>query len=124
MIMLTGCANKIIFSEIDEVKYIKDNKDNINSVIFSRVSLGGQECFLVDIKEAYDLFTNVEYAKESNISVTDDYISYTFIFNDGTKKVFNFENKYFEYKNNNYTLDNFSHISTSSEELIECETTK
>lgn len=121
-LLLVGCTReKINFNEFEEVKYIEKNKDNISSVIIHKTTLGSNDCYEVDKDLAYDSIINIKIVKKSNISVTDDYLSYTFIFNDGTKKEFSFEGDYLNYKKENYTINNFNLLSLKEKDLIECE---
>lgn len=121
--ILTGCANnKVVdFQESENVKYINENKSDISSVIVHKITSEINECYSADIEEAYKAINNIEIIKKTNISVTDDYLSYRFIFNGGEEKSISFEAKYLNYNNKNYIIDNFPAVILSEENIVKCE---
>lgn len=121
LLLVSGCSfNKINFQEFEEVKYLNDYKDNISSVIVHKTTLGSNDCYNIDIEKAFISINNIEIEKKSNISVTDDYLSYIFNFNDDTDITFSFEGKYLHYKDNNYKIDNFKIVDLNEENIVEC----
>lgn len=123
LISLTGCFgnNLLKFQDIDEIKYINENKDNISSIVVHKVTLGSNDCYNVDIDEGYEVINKIIITKKSNIFVTDDYLSYTFKFNDDTSKTVNFEGDYLVIGRESYSVDNFPQIKLEEENIIECQ---
>lgn len=122
MILLSGCSKKELldFQEISEMEYINENKSAISSVVVHKTTLGSNDCYSIDIEEAYQIINEIEIIKKSNISVTDDYLSIIFEFNDEIEKTISFEGKYLVNNNKNYEINNFPQIELMKENIIEC----
>jgi len=105
---------------INKQKYIMDNKDKIVSVEGNHVTLGGQECYKLDNTKAYNLFTGIEKVTISNTSMTDNYYTYRFIFNDDSKVVFSFSGPYYEEGSKTYNLIDFKHMVYEETDIIPC----
>ena len=122
IMLIVGCTNQdsLNFKDLDEMKYIEDNKDNIVSIILHKTTSESHNCYSVDIDKAYESIKNIEIVKKSNISVTDDYMSYIFTFKDGSKKAFSFEGSYLYYKGNSYTINNFNGFDVSKYNTVKC----
>ncbi|HPE15207.1 MAG TPA: hypothetical protein PLT65_05235 [Bacilli bacterium] len=123
LISVTGCKTKglLYFQDIQEIKYINENKDNISSVVVHKTTLASNDCYKVDIDEAYEKINKIKIIKKSNIFVTDDYLSYNFKFDDETKKTVYFEGKYLVIDKESYTIENFPQIELKEENIIECQ---
>lgn len=121
MLLLVGCTNqKYNIKDQEQVKYINDNYNDIATVHVHKTTNGSNDCYNVDIKEAYDAINNIEIVKKSNISVTDDYMSYIFYFKDGTSKLVSFEGQYLRYEKENYQIKNFNQVELNTEDIVEC----
>lgn len=121
--LLVGCLNKppMEITDTEQVIYINKNINNITKVIVHYTTNGSNNCYNVNINEAYNAINNIKIIKKSNISVTDNYLSYTFIFKNKTKKTVSFEGDYLNYKNNTYTIDNFNKVELNEKNIVKCE---
>ncbi len=123
LISITGCKTKdlLSFQDIQEIKYINENKASISSIVVHKTTLASNDCYKVDVEEAYKIINNIKIIKKSNIFVTDDYLSYIFIFNDETKKSVYFEGKYLVTNKESYNIENFPQIELKEKNIIECQ---
>lgn len=123
LVLIIGCKNKELLEikDIPEIKYISENKNNIITVIVHKTTLGSNNCYNVDVETAFDRINQIIITKKSNISVTDDYLTYIFIFDDNKKESIHFEGKYLVNNKESYTIENFPQIELKEEDIIDCQ---
>ena len=98
------------FQNMEEFQYLKDNKENIESVSIRKQIEGDRKVYNVDINKAFDIINNIKIKGKSNISITDNSLAYIFKFKDSTEISFSFEGKYFHYMNENYEIEGYKTI--------------
>lgn len=122
IIVLIGCSKKEVlnFKDTSDVKNIIDNKSSIVKAIVRKTTIGSRNCYNVPVNDAYDAITNMKILDKSNISVTDDYMSYIFEFDNGTKQYFSFEGDFYVYNKENYEVD-FKQLDLNEDDMYECD---
>lgn len=112
--ILCGCQKEIInFKYTDYYEYMIDNVNEIEKVTMTTVTELGKMCYdVTNYKEiVYDSIINTVIIKESNIRTTDDDLSYTFNFNDGTIVSYSYEGRNLIYNNKQYEIESYYKIS-------------
>lgn len=115
-LLLCACAEPKPENVIEDIafsqkqRYIREHLNSLQSVTQYHVTLGGDVETPLEPREAADSFLGVETVAFSGISVTDDYYTYSFLFDNGEEICFNFENIYYCEGPNTYMLEGFSHF--------------
>jgi hypothetical protein len=112
-----------VINDIDFIKklnYLKNNKDNLVNVVGRHVTLGDTVCYQLDSIKAYNLFTGIKEVTISNTSMTDNYYTYIFTFNDEANVRFSFSGPYYEEGTKSYNLIDFKHLSYEETDIIPC----
>lgn len=92
LLSLCGCTkNELDFKEINDFKFVKDNKENIEKIVLKTSTLLGEKCYLVDTEKAYDLLDNITIKEETSEHITDSNIYIMVHFNENIKNKYYFE---------------------------------
>lgn len=120
-ILLCGCAKCLNFTEVDELKYVNENKDNVTDFIVETNTLLGRHCYQINKQIGIEELNKIEIKEEADITVTDSDMYYKVVFNDGEIKTFDFEGNNFVYNDKKYELKDSIYVFVLSEENeIEC----
>ena len=92
LLSLTACTKKELdFKEIEDFKFVKENKENIDKIVLKTETLLGEKCYLVNTKEAYNLLDNITIKNETNKHITDSNFYIMVHFNENVKNKYYFE---------------------------------
>lgn len=92
LLSLTGCTNKEFdFKETEDIKFIKENKENIDKIVLKTITLLGEKCYLMNTEEAYNFLDNITIKSETNEYITDSNSYIMVHFNENIKNKYYFE---------------------------------
>ncbi len=93
LLLITGCNNKLLkFNEINDYKFIIENKENIDKVILKKDDI----CYLLDKDDTLEIFNNINIKEKDIKNEYKDNYYIIFEFNE------NIENKYYFEENKLY----------------------
>lgn len=124
-LLLCGCSNKlIIFTELEDYKYIIENKENIENTILKKED----KCYLLDKEKTLEIFNNIiikdnainnEYKDnyyiifEFNENIDNKYyFEGNALYEEKLTKTFQFNDNSFIYSGNKYALEKEINFTT------------